>query len=181
MIGCGLASSCDLLDQDVRNVPPERGLFQTQAQADRATREWWEHRIDEMPLDELAVYAGVSEVHRQHGSSATYCSFFVGFTNGGRYTEETRLPCPPPDYAFPRMRARLQGYQPPGKETDPRISPPHFMALWCHGCDGGEAVALWKVMAEWVVKTGRVGCTKEEAEALWKEAEAKYRTAKVPE
>jgi hypothetical protein len=177
---CGLASSCGLLDQHYRDAPPERGFFQTHAQAERALREWWEHRIDAMSPDKLAVYAGVSEVHRQHGSSATYCWFHVaGFTMGGLCTEETRLPSPPPDYAIPRMLARLEGYKPPEKETDFRSLSGVSSVEECHGCKWQEADALWTVIRKRVAATGRVGCTKDEAEALWKEAAAKHHTESV--
>jgi hypothetical protein len=72
------------------------------------------------------------------------------------------------------MLARLEGYKPPDKETNSYGSAPGIFSVdKCHGCNWKEAFALWRVMGKRVAATGQVGCTKDEAEALWKEAEAK--------
>jgi hypothetical protein len=151
--------SCFLLDQECIEAPPTQGFFQTREQADKETREWWQHRIQQtMSRNLLAVYAETSAVHMRQHTAATYSMGFAYRTAGHSFRLEYRLLSPPPDYVWPWISDRLQGYLP----CDPKVA--------------GTDYSHW-----WIKAEDCCGCTAEEAVAIWEEAERKIGKGKVRE
>jgi hypothetical protein len=166
-IFCCLALSCIGGDQYVIDEPP--------AKAKELAR-WWQEKIDNMPLPRLAIYAEASEAHQREETSATYVDFFMGRTMGGTHYYTFRLPCPPPEHAFARMRQRLNDH--PSEMTaslDKLYGPP---PLTPPGLDHqpGITASLDESAAhqfDWNQVEDCRGCTPERAKAIWEEAKAK--------
>lgn len=142
-IFCCFALSCKGFDQEVIDEPPARA---------KELARWWQEKIDNMPLPLLAVYAEASEAHRRGGSAATYVDFFQGRTMVGWYRHTSRLPCPPPEHAFARMRQRLKDHQSEITASLDESAAHQFDSGWAEDCRG---------------------CTPERAKAIWEEAKAK--------
>ncbi|HEY7309348.1 MAG TPA: hypothetical protein VH643_08335 [Gemmataceae bacterium] len=165
-IFCCLALSCIGGDQYMTDEPP--------AKAKELAR-WWQEKIDNMPLPDLAIYAEASEAHQRGGTAATYVDFFMGRTMGGTHYYTFRLPCPPPDHAFARMRQRLKDHQitasldkllygpppltPPGPDHQPEITASPDKSVAHH--------------FDWFPAEDCRGCTPERAKAIWEEAKKK--------
>jgi hypothetical protein len=111
--------------------------------------EWWLRTTDTLPPDLLATYVAASEVHHRQGTSATYVDRQAFRTMIGGPSYERRLPAPPPDEVLGRMRERLKG------------------------CD---LTRRWNTLRS-VRAEACIGCTPEEADAVWQEA---VETATLP-
>jgi hypothetical protein len=110
--------------------------------------QWWDDFATKGEnLDFLALVLKVSETHRRKGTSASYehmdmCRSMVKF-----YYFQYFLPLPMPDHAAALLRDRLQGYTPD-----------------CNCANYRSGRIAW-----WVTNTK--GCTREEAMAIWDNAE----------
>ncbi len=116
-----------------------------------AAARWWLETTDHIPADLRAVYVAASDAHLARHSSATYIWDRCHANMISRLHFELRLPCPSPPDILARLREQVR----PG-DIDSERSP----------------------TVQFEVHAGRcVGCSKEEAERIWKEAIKTARTA----
>jgi hypothetical protein len=106
---------------------------------------WWDQTVDIAPLEFLAIYLEAAEAHRKEGTSATYdtvgTSIKMGASFQSTYSSSYHLPCPPPEYAYDRLKLRLKGHDRFGA-LDPRWQIADVEA--CHGCTKAAAITIWK-------------------------------------
>jgi hypothetical protein len=124
-------TSCGLLNSHEINAPPT---------AVREQAAWWEKTTAELPPDLLATYVAASDVHQQHGTSATYVDLRAYRSMLGGPSYELRLPCPPPDGVLDKMRERLRECD----LTRRYLTLGSVSAKDCLGCTPDEAIHIWQ-------------------------------------
>ena len=135
-VACLAAASCELFGRG--STPPS-----SPSAADR----WWAERVEEIPLEYLAVYAEAAEAHREKGTACTYVDPH-GRSMFGKVGAEVRLPCPAPADVVARMREKAGTAPPTGHLPT---------AEDCRGCTPQEAERIWTEAAERVARKPRGG------------------------
>jgi hypothetical protein len=139
-----LTAGCALWSQDIYH-----DVSQPPSGPAAAVEQWWDGYVCGNPTF-LAVLLEASETHRRNGSSATYEHSFTGCTMAARHHCCTRLPLPMPAAVAEKARQRLGG-----------INLQELDAGWQIDSFGKSPVDM-------------VGCSKEEAVAIWHNAARKY-------
>lgn len=124
-----------------------------------AAVKWWEEKIDRGSPEFLAVLSDVSEIHKQHGTTASYIDFFEGHTGLRRplgapppvYYYKTCFRVPLPEAAQARIKARLAKNPPFAKQAPDSVTKPRWPFLVGHGgegCSDDEAQEIWDRVLE---------------------------------
>jgi hypothetical protein len=121
----------------------------------KEAEKWWTDKFDSLDLDFLAALCAASDIHKRHGTTATYAAYSMGRTMAGMYFSESRLPLPLPESAAASAKARLAVVQ--GLGWKPTGDQPSYRA----------AYRSWR----W---EGGNGCSAKKAEEIWREAENRF-------